>query len=492
MDGLVAATLDGGFEVELTWASQARGSAGLAALPSIGSSATAASDATLGRLRVSLGGHTVWHGKAQSAGFEWTWVELLEFLGDSWVFLALEDGAPFGIAPSTVPRMVAAAETVIERSNPLGSDVQEEHLEAYRATHDLAEAVQGAVLPPVWVVRDGTQGWVASTRLTAAAPIDEVLAVLEQTGDAIAARLEGLDDERSTEAVRRWRGRAAQPRLRMIEAATSYEPGLVAEVQDLFLSNEERDWDSLASDELLAAARLVGPQPATTLEPILDALRQLGKTGSDALERASAAAVEVLDSVIDDRPYAQGYELAAWLRTQPGIVDSRGRVEPSRLLDSWNVPCVTTGLRLKEVDAIGCWGPRHGPAVLVNSDAQWAGAARRRRATLAHEICHLLVDRSGSLPLAEVLGGRTPAHVEQRARAFAAELLLPRQLAWQGFARHAGTETDPVKSMCARFGVSRELCVWQIRNSDSFRSLAPSDPLTLQLAAVNDHGFVAR
>ena len=192
---------------------------------------------------MSLGGHSVWHGEAQSAGFEWTWVELLEFLGDSWVYLVLEDGAPLGVAPSTVPRMTAAAEEAIGRRNPLGSDAEEEHLEAYRATHDLAEAVQGAVLPPVWVVRDGTRGWVASTHLTAAAPIGEVLGVLEQTGDAIAARLEGLDDERSTEAVQRWREREAQPRLRVIEAATGFQPDLVAEVHDLFLSEDERDWD---------------------------------------------------------------------------------------------------------------------------------------------------------------------------------------------------------------------------------------------------------
>jgi len=49
--------------------------------------------------------------------------------------------------------MLAAAE--VESGTPLWSAGKREQLEAYRATHDLAEAVQGAVMPPLWIVRDG-------------------------------------------------------------------------------------------------------------------------------------------------------------------------------------------------------------------------------------------------------------------------------------------------------------------------------------------------
>lgn len=49
--------------------------------------------------------------------------------------------------------MLAAAE--VESGTPLWSVGKGEQLEAYRATHDLAEAVQGAVMPPLWIVRDG-------------------------------------------------------------------------------------------------------------------------------------------------------------------------------------------------------------------------------------------------------------------------------------------------------------------------------------------------
>ena len=82
------------------------------------------------------------------------------------------------------------------------------------------------------------------------------------------------------------------------------------------------------------------------------------------------------------------------------------------------------------LDALSCWSNAHGPLILLN-----VGEGRRcsheygRRFTLGHEICHLLTDRAHALGLVEVLGGGMPNFVERRANAFAAELLLPRQLA---------------------------------------------------------------
>ena len=38
---------------------------------------------------MSLRDRAVWHGVDETAGFEWTWIELLEFLSESWLYLAL-------------------------------------------------------------------------------------------------------------------------------------------------------------------------------------------------------------------------------------------------------------------------------------------------------------------------------------------------------------------------------------------------------------------
>jgi Zn-dependent peptidase ImmA (M78 family) len=54
---------------------------------------------------------------------------------------------------------------------------------------------------------------------------------------------------------------------------------------------------------------------------------------------------------------------------------------------------------------------------------------------------------------------------EERARAFAAQLLLPKEEAGQAFA----STTDPehtVLTLQRRYGVSKEIVAWQARNSD--------------------------
>ncbi len=457
MDELVARSGDGDIEFALTW------------LPRR-APATAA-EATRGRLRVSLRGRAVWHGADEDDGFEWTWIELLEFLTESWLYLVIEDGTPFGVALDTAPRMLAAAEAAIDRGSSLGSDGEHEQLEAFRTTHDLAEAVQGAVMPPLWVVKAGNSGWVASAAATARAPFDALLSVLSEVGNAIAARLDGLADRRSRAAVTFWQTREDHDRLKVIEAATGYPPELVAEIESAFYSHEERDWSAPRSDELLAAARLVGPQPSATLEPILKAVRAVHLSDSSALDRVSDEALEVIADMGDERPYTQGHELAKWLRSKPETVRRGGGASPDRIIESWGVPLIDVSLGLGDIDAIGCWGPRHGPAVLINLDARYAPSSDRRRATLAHEICHLLVDRRSALPLVEVLGGRTAEHIEQRARAFAAELLLPRHMAGQAFLADEGNEERVARSLRSRFGVTSELLAWQAKNSGV--SLAP-------------------
>lgn len=452
MDELVARSADGEIEFALSWSSRRRPSTG--------------AESTLGSLRVCLRDRPIWHGADDTTGVEWTWIELLEFLGEYWLFLSVEDGCPLGVAPAPAPRMLAAAEEAADGLPPAEAEFEREQIEAYRSTHDLAEALQGAVSPPLWVVRDGNVGWMVSSAMTAKTSFSEVLRVLSDVGDFIARRLDGLKDQRSIQAAKRWRQRDRYDRLRAIEAATGYPTELAAEVESVFPSLDHHDADTFVSSELLAAARLVGPQPLTTLQPIVEAVRRVKKRKTPELDRLAVHATEVAASVAYELPFVQGHELAGWLRTQPSITNGSGRVNPDDLLHSWGVPVVEVGLGLLNVDAIGCWGPNHGPAVLLNTDRRHASNSGRRRATLAHEICHLLVDRSTSLPLVEVLGGRTARHVEQRARAFAAELLLPRELAGRLFLGFGGDDDRAARSIRARYGVSSAVLGWQVRNSD--------------------------
>jgi hypothetical protein len=94
------------------------------------------------------------------------------------------------------------------------------------------------------------------------------------------------------------------------------------------------------------------------------------------------------------------------------------------------------------------------------------------RVTQAHELCHLLLDRGHGFTAVEVLQSRMPIRIEQRARAFAAEFLLPAPLAieiWMG----AGKPFEHVnldrllRQLSRRFGVSRSVAGWQLEHGAS-------------------------
>jgi Zn-dependent peptidase ImmA (M78 family) len=57
-----------------------------------------------------------------------------------------------------------------------------------------------------------------------------------------------------------------------------------------------------------------------------------------------------------------------------------------------------------------------------------------------------------------------PRATEARARAFAAELLLPRSVAGEALAASKDPEGD-VRRLCRRYNVSQEIVAWQARNS---------------------------
>lgn len=141
-------------------------------------------------------------------------------------------------------------------------------------------------------------------------------------------------------------------------------------------------------------------------------------------------------------------------------------INPEAVLKSWKIEIKEIPLSNTALDAVCCWGARHGPVIFVNVQGKHAQKMQGRRSTLAHEICHLILDRRKALPLAEVFGGRVSRPVEARARAFAAEFLLPRRVAGPEIAGSADPEAA-VTRLARRFGVSAEIVAWQARNSET-------------------------
>ena len=127
----------------------------------------------------------------------------------------------------------------------------------------------------------------------------------------------------------------------------------------------------------------------------------------------------------EERAWRQGYDLANeflenidWNSLEAEWIDIDA-------LYSWlGVQIDNVALADQSIRAVAIAGPNHRPAVLLNRSYQ-ASHREPQRFTLAHELCHLLYDRSYGAILALASGPWAPLDVEKRANAFAAMLLMP-------------------------------------------------------------------
>ena len=127
------------------------------------------------------------------------------------------------------------------------------------------------------------------------------------------------------------------------------------------------------------------------------------------------------------QPWADGYDLAEDLldgSDETGLLsdtftDIEGFLRKNGV-STREVALTDVGIR-----AVSIASPHHTPTVLMNTN--WVGYsnASARRFTMAHELCHLLHDRTFGAQLAVASGPWAPRALEQRANAFAAMLLMP-------------------------------------------------------------------
>jgi Zn-dependent peptidase ImmA (M78 family) len=417
-----------------------------------------AAEATRGTLAAYVSDRQIWG--QNGSGFLWSWVELLEHLADTWTFLEWEEVDPLGLGESPEYLRLAAARRWEE--TPTSPEGEEVDLWEFERCHNLAAGLQGAWPRDLWLLRQGNTYVVSGGGVRLTERREAILETLNRLGDEIAARLLNSEDARARAVVTAWRGRREIPIERFVTAATSLKPGTI----DVLVGNQDpwSFWElgnALEPTEVLAAARMIGPDLAPNeIRRILQKIRRLPKQRTQALDQLSRTAEALLSG---DLPFEQGYRVATWLRKQLSV--NHAPTDPRDLLADWGVRVVFDELPSRLIDAVACWGQAHGPAVIVNNVGRHASGLAGRRATLAHEIAHLLIDRQKFLPLAEVLGGRMPRAIEARARAFAAELLLPRSIAGEALASSSKDPEGDVRRLCRRYGVSQEIVAWQARNS---------------------------
>jgi hypothetical protein len=414
----------------------------------------------------------VWGGVigTEYIGLIWTWVEMLEFLSEAWPYLAYEQGYPLGLQPISPTRLNEAAELRWMTRPAEFAEQEQDELLAFQETHDLSRGVQGLFVPSVTLVRSGNLFQIGAKQLVAERPVMETLRSIQDFGDHVAKRLSGIQDERAWQVLKSWNCRLSHDKSIIASIATGRSKAVLDEIFAGTTANEVA-WvnDDFVLTESLALVGLTrGILEVSTLTALIARVKAEGKYRTTELDTLSERSAQVLLTMADAKPYDQGYALAGWLRAELGVGQT-DRVDPDKILASWGVKLKFEDLGSQILDAIACWGPMHGPVVWLNKNEKHLANEGARRATAAHEICHLLVDRLGALPLAEVVDGNIPRAVEQRANAFAAELLLPRSVAANA-AREAAKADELLRLLAGEYGVSRELAARQVDNSNQLLS----------------------
>lgn len=418
----------------------------------------------------------------QDGSVKWTWVDLLEWLAKNWSYLLCEQSFPFHAKASEISTLMRDLEKRWE--NMPEERVEDEEEEAFRFLnrHDLASAFKGLYFPAVFVIRQGELFEVSSTEQgeTIRLPLEKAVADLEAIGNYLAELANEADQGRGLLAAQQWMAREQQLERKALPLLTGLATETLAYLNP---ANDAQFWEQesgrpLADSELVAAARMtVGVLLPEEQTQILDLIRALSKSSTDELDSLADTLTKDFREI--GKPYDQGYWAAAWLRRKLGL-GKRDVVQPAELLKSWGVQIQSFEMPESKLDALACWGRFHGPAILVNKSAESTPAhVHGENSTFAHEICHLLLDRKGALPVAEVLNGNTPERLEKRARAFAAEFLLPRDVASDAV-RHAGTLKEAVADLLETYAVSNELICWQIINSEIYTTLAEREQSWLQ------------
>ena len=433
------------------------------------------------RLAIRIDGVAAWpvHGE-QEASIEIQIDDLLAYLTEFWKPLILRQVYPIDVSPSRPSDLRRKAEDRWAEIPPEIVEDEDDAVSRFEEAHDLARAFAGIYgLPPFWIFRSCDQFALETSGVVWRAPFADVRAALATAGDWICERLRQADEQRWEAAIKAWQERSAGDAPSLLAWSTGLDRTLATTLINDGTLDAPRDFEDAANDndELRIAARMAGALPPDQIRKIIAIARQFDRHVSGPLGELSRTTLQHITERFDRaRPFEQGEAAARFVREQLNLTDRRVEVfEIAAFLgiDVRHAPTEPTTLA-----GLAIWGNRFGPGVFLNeASRRILGQGKHEvtesfgaRVTLAHELCHLLIDGAHALSAVEVLKARMPPGVEQRAKSFAGEFLLPTQSAaqhWQKAARPTNREglEALVKELTGMYAVTHSVAAWKIEHA---------------------------
>lgn len=421
---------------------------------------------------IAIAGITVWpaHG-ADEVTLEIQIDDLLGYLTDFWKPLMLRQVYPINVTPSRPSKLRQAAE---QRWVELPKSIlaaEEEAVADFEEAHDLARCFSGFFgLNPFWLLRSGSEFTVDTGSAYWKLPFEAVRDDLSALGSSICDRLAKADFDRWNAAIEAWRQREDADGTSLLAWSAGLDRSLARELIEEGVIEPPVNFDDAANDndELRIAARMAGALSPKQIRGIVGLAREFELHDAEVLRGLAKECADFIEHQgVSARPFEQGETAANFVRERLELA-SGGAVDVLTIVRSLGIEVRHRRADPPTLDGLAVWGRRHGPGVFLNeTSSRYSSGAR---VTLAHELCHLLLDGGQALAAVEVLRARMPTGVEQRAKSFAGEFLLPRRIAAERWI-DAGRPVDDsslnllLEELANAFGVTRSVAAWKLEHA---------------------------
>ena len=163
-------------------------------------------------------------------------------------------------------------------------------------------------------------------------------------------------------------------------------------------------------------------------------------------------------------PYQDGYRFADELLEDVAMPDNNF-VDVQAMCSRLGIDIHETTLETDSIRGIAVAGDGFSPRIAINRTHHFNSNDSGKRFTIAHELCHVLFDRTRARRVAHASSGPWAAPgIEQRANAFAAYLLMPRTLVLEHLPDANRIERSDIQRLARSLKVNESALLRHLRN----------------------------
>ena len=163
-------------------------------------------------------------------------------------------------------------------------------------------------------------------------------------------------------------------------------------------------------------------------------------------------------------PHRDGERFAAELLEDLGGGGGGDWVDVHAFCADLGIAVETLELNTDSIRGVAFAGADFSPSIIVNPAHHFNAQEAGRRFTVAHELCHVLFDRTRARRLAHASGAWAAPAIEKRANAFAAYLLMPPALVFRNLVGINKVDQEQVEMLAETLRVNRSPLVEHLYN----------------------------